>query len=275
VKRGEEVLYTEPFTLEADRETVVNAAWSPRRYSNSLGMEFALVPKGTFWMGGRAGQPGEKEVTFPHDFYLGVYEVTQEEWEKVMGKPNEHGHFTRSGKDREAVKHIPDADLKRFPVDTVSWEDCQRFLVRLNEKLKEDGWAYRLPREAEWEYACRGGPLPNKEDYGYDYYTGTPTNTLLPERANFADSGLKRTCKVGSYPPNRLGLYDMHGNVFEVCEDSLTDGSGNPVVPLMGGGWLDPAGFCRVSGRGLGAPAARFNGSGLRVARVPLGKGEK
>jgi len=165
-----------------------------------------------------------------------------------------------------------DAELKRFPVDSVSWDDCQIFIATLNEQVKESGWVYRLPKEAEWEYACRGGPLPNKEDYGFDFYAGDPTNTLAPDSANFEGTGLKRTAKVGFSRPNRLGLFDMHGNVFELCDDHLFDDKGGPLRALRGGAWCDPARFCRAGRRGVGAPSHRNTGGGLRLARVPAVK---
>ena len=103
-----------------------------------------------------AAQPGDKEVEIAQDFYLGKYEVTQEEWEKVMGvNPS---YFQRTGAGENAVKDITDEELKRFPVEQVSWDDAQLFLEALNKREKEAGWVYRLPKEAEWEYACRGGP---------------------------------------------------------------------------------------------------------------------
>ena len=125
-----------------------------KRFINGLEMEFALVPGGTFWMGGQDGKCGDNKVTIERDFYIGVYPVTQEEWQKVMG--GNPSHFRKGGPGADKLSGVSDADLKRFPVETVSWNDCQVFTQKLNERLKETGWMYRLPREAEWEYACRG-----------------------------------------------------------------------------------------------------------------------
>jgi formylglycine-generating enzyme required for sulfatase activity len=117
-------------------------------------MEFVKVPKGTAWLGGGSGQPGTTKVDIEQDFYLGKYEVTQEEWEAVTGQAP--SHFSRTGPGADAVKDISDEELKRFPVEFVSWEDCQLFIERLNKKEKDTGRVYRLPKEAEWEHACRG-----------------------------------------------------------------------------------------------------------------------
>ena len=149
--------YTSP---EAKTPPIAKQEPPPPTYKNSLGMEFVLVPKGKSWLGGGGGKPGDKEVEIPHDFYLGKYEVTQEEWQKVMGDQSQH--FSRDRRRQGAVKDIADADLKRFPVEQVSWDDAKVFLARLNKREKEPGWVYRLPTEVEWEYACRGGPLADK-----------------------------------------------------------------------------------------------------------------
>jgi formylglycine-generating enzyme required for sulfatase activity len=139
----------------------------PARYRNSLGMEFVLVPRGKFWMGGGNGSLNDaKEVEIPYEFYVGVYEVTQDEWQTITG--TNPSWFSRTGRGKDKVKDIPDEELKHFPVENVSWSDAQLFLQALNAREKELGWVYRLPKAAEWEYACRGGPRANKDEYGYN-----------------------------------------------------------------------------------------------------------
>lgn len=240
---------------------------TPAKFTNALGMEFALVPKGKTWLGGGAGKPGPKEVESRDDFYLGVYEVTQEEWAKVAGTMA--SHFSRIGPGRDTVKNIPDGELKRFPVENVSWDDCQAFLDRLNKQAAESGWLYRLPTEEEWEYACRGGPLGDRLESSFDFYFGKPTNASLPEQANFDyGRGLKRTRQVGSYPPNRLGLYDMHGNVWEWCHD---DRVAAQVRPCRGGSWKGGDADGRAARRGSIPSSNRNDDVGLRLARVPTG----
>lgn len=241
----------------------------PQQFENTLGMKFALVPQGTARLGGGNGKPGEKVVEIPRDFYLGAYEVTQEEWESLMGTENNPSHFSRRGENKDNVRKFSDEDLKKFPVDSVSWYQCQEFITKLNQRLKEPGWKYRLPTDVEWEYACRGGPLLRAEDSEFDYYLQEPSTTLEPNGANFTDSGKERTCPVGSYAPNRLGLFDMHGNVFELC-DNLVKKNDESLCLLVGGGWLDGADACRASNRNIGVPSGGYNGSGLRLALVKV-----
>ena len=253
-------------------------ASTANKFKNSLGIEFALVPKGRSWLGGENGKEGTKEVNMNQDFYLGAYEVTQEEWQKVMGK--NPSHFNRERVDTV----IGDDEQKRFPVENVSWSDAQAFVKWVNEKVKKDaeeaGWEYRLPTETQWEYACRGGPMTDQPESAFDFYFAKPSRTISKEQANFDGSGLKRSRKVGSYPPNRLGLYDMHGNVWEWCEDPK-----NPEEQAVrGGAWVDLAEFCR-SGNWTSASAncrasdgCRLKSDrrqifvGFRLARVPVGK---
>ena len=234
-------------------------------YKNNIGMEFVKVPKGTGWLGRGAGKPGETKVEFTEDFYLGKYEVTQGEWEKVTeATPS---HFSRNGRNKDAVKDIPDADLKRFPVEGVSWDDCQLFIQKLNEQEKESGWVYRLPKESEWEYACRGGPV-DKSESAFDFYFAKPTNTLMVDKANF-NRTLNRTCQVGSYEPNLLGLFDLHGNVYEWCDDATTGADGASHWVVRGGGWMNLDSWCQAAFRYLHLPSHREAHLGLRLARVP------
>ncbi len=240
-------------------------------YTNSLGMEFVLVPKGTAWLGGGGGKPGYREVEIPQDFYLGKYEVTQEEWQKVLGA--NPSAFSHRGANHNAVKDLSEEDLKRFPVEMVSWEDAQRFVQELNKRDRQPGWVYRLPREVEWEYACRGGPTADKSETAFSFYFDKPTNQLWLEDANFNHPrGLKRTCKVGSYKPNRLGLFDMHGNVWEYCEDAENSADGSLVRVHRGGGWKAPANMLQAAFHHQSPPGARISDHGLRVARAPADK---
>ena len=249
-------------------------------FTNSIGTEMVLVTKGSFLMGGGSGSKGTKEVAIPEDFYLGKYELTQGEWEKVMARQNP-SYFSLTGGGKNDVAKIAADELKKFPVEQVSWNDAQDFLTRLNALEKKAGWKYRLPKEAEWEYACRGGSLPLDErlEYGFDFYFNKPTNTLLADMANF-NSILKRTCKVGSYQSNRLGLYDMHGNVWEWCDDEIPGDPKDPKAASRrvnrGGCWFNNSGVCQAAARNVDAPSSRGNHCfGLRLARVPVGTGGK
>jgi len=246
----------------------------PRRLTNNIGMELALIPAGSFWMGGGGGKPGERQVVIERDFYLGVYPVTQQQWQQVMG--SNPAWFARDERGRRAVEMLTDAEQKQLPVESVSWEDVQEFIRRLNEHVRESGWTYRLPSEAEWEYACRGAAA-SKQECSFHFYFDQPGNDLSSTQANFNGnhpdgSGgrgpyLKRPTKVGSYKPNRLGLFDMHGNVFERCQD-LYEGGPNRVC--RGGGWLNNGFYCRAARWCLNEPATRNPNLGVRLARVPI-----
>ncbi|MFM8274811.1 MAG: SUMF1/EgtB/PvdO family nonheme iron enzyme, partial [Gemmata sp.] len=253
----------------------------PATYKNGIGMEFVKVPRGTAWFGGGGGRQGETKVDFRYDFYLGKYEVTQEEWKEVMGQKEwkevmgqTPSHFSRAGRGKDAVKDVPDDELKRFPVEMVSWDDCQKFVVLLNEKEPPSGWVYRLPKQNEWEYACRGGPVAKAES-AFDFYFAKPSNTMLPEQANVF-SVLGRTCKVGSYESNPLGLYDMHGNVLEWCDDAdLEAAVGVTYRAVRGGAWGHGSALCEASEQSSRAPSWKVSGLGFRLARVPSAMANK
>ncbi|MFO0806118.1 MAG: family 16 glycoside hydrolase [Gemmataceae bacterium] len=254
--------------VEIKRLPAVTHSPPPPTFTNGIGMEFVRVPKGKSWLGGGKDKLGDREVEIKEDFYLGKYEVTQEDWEKVMFE--NPSHFSRNGAGKDAVKDIPDADLKRFPVEMVSYQECKLFVAMLNKREKETAWVYRLPTELEREYACRGGPMADRADSAFDFYFGKPTNTLLLERANFGwKKGLSRTCKVGSYEPNRLGLYDLHGNVGEWCVWEYDTGPPPRLAVCRGGSWSSGDSNCTNAGNGDRSSGVRWNDRGLRLARVP------
>jgi len=215
-------------------------------------------------------------------FYLGTYEVTQAEYERVMNH-NRSG-FSWGGHGKEEVSGL---DTSRFPVETVSWEDAMEFCRKLSSipKEKEAGRVYRLPTEAEWEYACRAGTTTpfhfGSELNGREANCSGrfPYGTILRGRY------LGRPSTVGSYAPNAFGLYDMHGNIWEWCRDwydedyyrssPVDDPQGSSEAAdrvVRGGSWRSPAGFCSATFRDWGEPEYRHYNLGFRVAAVPSGK---
>jgi formylglycine-generating enzyme required for sulfatase activity len=239
-----------------------------------LGMKFVALPKATFYMGWDGTKKGVK-TEINEDFEIAVHPVTQEQWQAIMG--NNPSAFSRDGISKDKVKDIPDADLKLFPVEQVSWNDAQDYIKKLNEKEAGRGYVYRLPSGAEWEYACRGGAT-SEEECSYHFYFNKPTNDLSSKQANFdgnipfgkADKGpyLIRPTKVGSYAPNELGLYDMHGNVWQWCADLFKPGALDRVS--RGGSWNDVAEYCRSAFRARYSPDDRYGIIGFRLARVPV-----
>jgi Sulfatase-modifying factor enzyme 1/HEAT repeats len=191
------------------------------------------------------------------------------------------GWFSHQGKGKDKVNDVAEAELKRFPVENVSWDDVQEFIKKLNERQKGRGWTYRLPSEAEWEYACRGAAT-SKEGCSYNFYLDQPTNDLSSKEANFggyspagkAERGpnLGRPTTVGFHKPNKLGLYDMHGNVCQWCADLF---DARPTRVIRGGSWCDGGLNCRAAhSRGF-EPATWGYNLGLRLARVPSPPAEK
>jgi eukaryotic-like serine/threonine-protein kinase len=257
---------------------IANRAWAepPQPKDGPLGMKFVPLPKGTFYMGWDSEDKKATKTEVKEDFEIGVYTVTQGQWQELMGK--NPSWFSRDGGGKDEVKDIKDEDLKQFPVEVVSWDDAQEFIKKLNDQEKGKGWSYRLPTEAEWEYACRGGATL-EEECSYDFYFDKPTNDLSSKQANFdgefpagkAAKGpvLHRPTKVGSYAPNKLGLYDMHGNVWQWCND-LYDPKASPRVG-RGGDWSVGAGECRAGDRSGFTPVGRISALGFRLARVPSG----
>jgi formylglycine-generating enzyme required for sulfatase activity len=242
---------------------------------DSVLMTFVHLPKGTFYMGwDDTTTPPTKGVKaeIKEDFEIAVHDVTQGQWEAVMG--NNPSWFSRKGNSRDAVLDISDEELKLFPVESVSWDDAQEFIKKLNEKERGRGYVYRLPTEAEWEYACRGGAT-SEEEGSYHFYFDKPTNDLSSEQANFngnfpfgkAPKGkyLLRPTRVGAYPSNKLGLCDMHGNMLQWCEDSNGSYRG-----LRGSDWHSFGRECRATFRLWVEPANRYFYLGFRLARVPV-----
>ncbi len=247
----------------------------PKPKDGPLGMMFVPLPKGTFYMGWYGIEGSAKKTEIKEDFEIAIHTVTQGQWQEVMGK--NPSYFSRDGNGKYRVKDIKDEELKQFPVESVCWEDAQEFIKKLNEKEKGHGYLYRLPKSAEWEYACRGGAT-SEEECSYYYYCDKPSNDLSSKQANIdgndpdgkADKGpyLDRTTKVGSYAPNKLGLYDMHGNVRQWCEDLFVPKASHRVV--RGGGYLLGARQCRAMLHWGDAPVYRSHDLGFRLARVPV-----
>ena len=220
-------------------------------------LEMVIIPPGTFMRGSPSSEKGrydnetQHEVTLTKPFYIGKYEITQEQWEAVMG--DNPSRRTKGAK---------------LPVTDVSWEDCRDFIKKLNAKT--DG-GYRLPTEAEWEYACRAGTTTA-------YSVG---DNLTKSDANYGDGTSGNTKTVGSYKPNAFGLHDMHGNVWEWCEDwkeeypsvSAKDPMGVPmgIYRVLRGGSFDGNGLSARSSYRFNSsrPSNREDDLGFRLAKTP------
>ncbi|CAN5747711.1 hypothetical protein BH24ACI1_BH24ACI1_00780 [soil metagenome] len=235
----------------------------PIEIKNSIGMEFVLIPPGEFQMGVKKeemeGGPYMGQtlhtVKIKQEFYIGKFEVTQAQWKTLMGKnPSE---FQNCGGD--------------CPVENIRWNDAKAFIKKLNEK--KDGYKYRLPSEAEWEYAARAGTTTK-------HYWGDDMERKLWQY--YAHHVEFSPAKVGSYLPNAFGLYDVSGNVWEMCEDvwrrdfaNLTDDSspnlqGDPVFRVeKGGGWGESSNELRTSRRNDIYVESVNYAIGFRVVAIP------
>jgi formylglycine-generating enzyme required for sulfatase activity len=229
--------------------------------TNTIDTEFILIPAGAFTMcADKNSEEADDDETPPHrvtlsqPFYLGKYPVTQAEWEAVMG--SNPSQFKGRGN----------------PVENVSWNDVQTFIQGLNAKEGTD--KYRLPTEAEWEYAARAG---TKSAYSFGDDAGQSG-----QYAWYQDNSCNQTHPVGQKPPNPWGLYDMHGNVCEWVKDwydksyyrrsPATDPAGpssGDFRVLRGGSWHDSARRLRSANRNRGKPDYRFEFLGFRLARSP------
>ncbi|HII00299.1 TPA: SUMF1/EgtB/PvdO family nonheme iron enzyme [Methanosarcinaceae archaeon] len=229
------------------------------KLSNSFGMEFVKIPAGDFIMGSPESEKGRfenedllRKVTIRTPFLLGKYPVTQKQWEAVMrSNPS-----TFKGDDN--------------PVEKVSWEDAQDFIKKLNQM--EGTKKYRLPSEAEWEYACRAGKTTR-------YYFGD-NESKLGDYVWYYDNSGNKTHPVGQKKPNPWDLYDMHGNVWEWCQDkyhdnylgapfdgSSWDGGGGSYRVLRGGSWSSSVRDCRSALRRGRGPGSRYDYVGFRLLR--------
>lgn len=259
-------------SMERRVRDLVNASVEPcgPRTINSIGMAFALVPPGRFKMGSPANETGrwdneqlhEVEITRP--YFMAVFPVTQEEYQKVTGE-NPSVFSTQK-------------DAKRFPVDMVSWNNALEFCRLLGERAEEkaQGRTYRLPTEAEWEYACRAGISSSQSFYFGDRPSSQQAN-FNGRRLGAGGKFLHRTCVVGSYRPNALGLHDMHGNIWEWCQDRyraafIRGQRCDPTGPAQGtqrvfrgGGWYSPVSRCRIASRNGDDPDFPDSDLGFRV----------
>jgi formylglycine-generating enzyme required for sulfatase activity len=213
--------------------------------SSSVSAQFCFIPSGSFTMGspsseyGRSDDEEHVEVTLSQPFWLAKTEVTQAQWEAVIG--DNPSHFNGA----------------QLPVENVSWEDAQSFITKLNEsKVLPEGWKFALPTDAQWEYACRAGQKGP--------YSGGSLEVIGWYDGNSAH----KTHEVGQKKPNALGLQDMHGNVYEWCADWYADtlkGGVDPKGPesgtypvVRGGSWDGNANYCRAAARSNGTPGITY-----------------
>lgn len=246
-------------TSKTTKNTSIPPPLGQKNFTNSTGMEFVLIPAGEFDMGSPQNEAGRDDdegpvhrVKIANAFYMSKYEVTQKQWRDVMG--TDPSYFKSDS----------------LPVEQVSWNEVQEFISRLNEKEGID--KYRLPSEAEWEYAARAGTTTR-------FYFGDDASKLGDYEWYDVNSG-RETHEVGQKKPNPWGLYDMNGNVWEWMQDvyhnsyngAPTDGSaweGNGSHRVIRGGSFDYyAGHLRSANRNDRDPGYRHYSTGFRLLRV-------
>ena len=241
----------------------ISSAQPPKELTNSIGMKLVLIPKGSFMMGMVVDDAEQHQVTISQNYYLGVTEVTQEQYERVMG--NNPSLFQRDEIKGSSSDH---------PVDSVSWDDAVEFCKKLSDlpKEKKAGRVYRLPTEAEWEYACRAGSK-TRHSFGDD-------EESLGDYAWFDGNSNEQTHPVGQKKANAWGLYDMHGNVWEWCSDWYGDypkgAVSDPIGPRegsdrvrRGGSCSSYATFCQSAHRQKSRPFFWDFHRGFRIALSP------
>jgi formylglycine-generating enzyme required for sulfatase activity len=248
-KAAADRIAAEKAIAEADRIAAEKAILAESPLVNSIGLEFKKLPAGKFAMG---ENDEVHEVILSQPFYIGIEEVTQEQYQQVMGEN-------------------PSSFVgKRNPVESVSWDEAAEFCRRLSDlpEEKKAGRVYRLPTEAEWEYACRAGTT-TKYSFGND--------EPLVDYGCFGSNSDRKTHFVGEKKPNDWGLYDMHGNVWEWCSDWYGEYPKSAVIDpsgpnkgssrvRRGGGWDDVGTDCRSANRLGNAPVIRTSFLGFRVA---------
>lgn len=239
------------------------------KITNSIGMIFRLVPRGRFSLGSprseaqRGDDEDFRQADFPEPFYLGIHVVTQAEYRAVMG--NNPAHFSSTGKGKDKVSG---GNTDRFPVESVTWAEAVAFCRNLSARAEEKkaGRTYRLPRESEWEYACRAG-------------TTTPFHrglSLSSRDANFdgqtfpyggAEKGpyLGRTNAVDADRASAWGFHGMHGNVWEWCQDEYASLADGPYRVMRGGSWSSLGAGCRSANRGRWKEKEASKEIGFRV----------
>ena len=260
------------FALFISSPRCVFAQDNPATIINSIGMKLVLIPRGTFQMGAPFEEEFARDDEEPHEvtlstgYYLGVTEVTQGQYEKVMG--TNPAHFQK--------RVIRKSDSSMYPVERISWERAVEFCRKLSELPEEKaaGRVYGLPTEAEWEYACRAG--------SQTAYSSGETPRSLDDYAWIATNSKGHTHPVGEKKANAWGLFDMHGNVSEWCSDRYGEypkaAVSDPVGPqtgssrvYRGGSINDGAASCRSSVRFRQRPSEGENYIGFRVVLSPFG----